>query len=284
MKRKAGILCCSDGEREENRELHKQLYALLEDGGMDLVVSPYLYRREDPAAGTAEQRAGVLNALFADPEMTQLFDLSGGDLANEVLELLDYEVIARSQAELWGYSDLTTILNGIYAKTGKASVLYQIKNLMGPCGALQQHRFFSPDHRELFRLPVRFLRGERMEGVVLGGNIRCLLKLAGTEYFPDMTDKLLLLEANSGGETRLRTGLSQLKQLGAFQRVKGILLGTFAQMEREGRGDRIEALVLSLTEGNTPVARVNVGHGPDSGTVRIGGYYRCKDYMEEVLR
>ena len=32
-----------------------------------------------------------------------------------------------------------------------------------------------------------------MEGIVVGGNIRCLLKLAGTPYWPDMREKILLL-------------------------------------------------------------------------------------------
>ena len=39
-----------------------------------------------------------------------------------------------------------------------------------------------------------------MEGIVVGGNIRCLLKLAGTPYWPDMREKILLLES-FGGKT-----------------------------------------------------------------------------------
>ncbi len=34
-----------------------------------------------------------------------------------------------------------------------------------------------------------------MDGIVVGGNIRCLLKLAGTPYWPDMREKILLLES-----------------------------------------------------------------------------------------
>ena len=47
---------------------------------------------------------------------------------------------------------------------------------------------------DLFDIKYEFLQGKYMEGVVAGGNIRCLLKLAGTEYMPDMTDKILVLE------------------------------------------------------------------------------------------
>ena len=62
-----------------------------------------------------------------------------------------------------------------------------------------------------------------MDGIVLGGNIRCLLKLAGTEYFPDMKDKILLLEAMSGQVPQMVTYFSQLQQMGVFEKVKGIL-------------------------------------------------------------
>ena len=41
----------------------------------------------------------------------------------------------------------------------------------------------------------KFLQGSKMQGIVVGGNIRCLLKLAGTEYWPDMNGKILLLES-----------------------------------------------------------------------------------------
>ncbi len=77
-----------------------------------------------------------------------------------------------------------------------------------------------------------------MEGVVAGGNLRCLLKLAGTPYWPDLTGKLLFLEARSGLVPQLSTMLEQLSQLGAFRQAAGILLGTFTQMEREAAHPR----------------------------------------------
>ena len=48
----------------------------------------------------------------------------------EVLPYLDFDIIADTDKEFWGYSDLTTIINAIYTKTQKSSVLYQIRNLI----------------------------------------------------------------------------------------------------------------------------------------------------------
>ena len=45
--------------------------------------------------------------------------------------------IRDSPKPFWGYSDLTTIMNAIYAKTGVRSVLYQIRNLLREDGKTQ---------------------------------------------------------------------------------------------------------------------------------------------------
>lgn len=34
---------------------------------------------------------------------------------------------------------------------------------------------------DLFEITYRFIQGREMQGIVVGGNIRCFLKLAGTE-------------------------------------------------------------------------------------------------------
>lgn len=275
--KKVGMVCCSNGEPQENVVLHHRLSELLADRGLETTFSPYIYRKYGDSSGTGAQRGEAVNIMFRDPQVEAVFDLSGGDLANEVLEYLDYPSIADSHKQLWGYSDLTTVLNAIYTKTGSTGVLYQIKNLVGPCGEEQQTRFFSENHKALFELPIRFLRGEQMEGTLVGGNIRCLLKLAGTEYFPDLTEKILLLEANSGRVPQMTAYLSQLSQLGAFRKIKGIMLGTFTQMERENCRPTIEELVLERVDRNIPVVKTDkIGHGPDARAVTIGGTYVFK--------
>lgn len=109
-------------------------------------------------------------------------------MANEVLTDLDFEMISASDKIFFGYSDLTTVINAIYTKTGKKSGLYQLRNLTGPCWQEQFSQFretLMEGGSMMNNFSFHFLRGTRMEGTVLGGNIRCLLKLAGTQYWPD---------------------------------------------------------------------------------------------------
>lgn len=65
-----------------------------------------------------------------------------------------------------------------------------------------------------------FIRGSKMEGMVVGGNIRCFLKLMGTKYQPDFNNKILFLESLSGDCAKMATFLSQYKQVGAFDNIK----------------------------------------------------------------
>ena len=68
--------------------------------------------------------------FYLDDTIDAICDISGGDIANGILPYLDYSVIAKMDKQFWGYSDLTTILNAIYAKTGQTGVLYQIRNVL----------------------------------------------------------------------------------------------------------------------------------------------------------
>ena len=111
-----------------------------------------------------------------------------------------------------------------------------------------------------------------MEGAIVGGNIRCFLKLAGTEFFPELEGRILLLEAFKGDEAQIRTYLCHLKLLGAFDRVSGILLGTFTKMEEAGRLPDLLAIVKEYA-GALPVARTAlIGPGADARGIVIGEY------------
>ncbi len=258
----------------------RQLKQVLEELGIQVVESPCLTSDQLYPAGEGKKRAEILNGFFRDPSVSMIFDVSGGDLANEVLPFLDYQAIAESDKTFWGYSDLTTVLNGIYAKTGRSSVLYQIRNLVRDRTGQQTERFrrFLKGEEELFQPEWTVLQGEgrpeeliRQHGVI-GGNIRCFLKLAGTEYFPDPEGKLLCLEAMSTSLPQLITHCASLQQMGVFERVSGVLLGNFQKLERETYELAAYDVIRKFLPENLFTAKTGeIGHGEDSRALRIGG-------------
>lgn len=263
----------------ENRMKSKieELCRVLTQMGLVPICSAYLYQTSSVRGARASQKAREIEMFYEDESIKTIFDVSGGDIANEVLCELDFEKLIGHHKLYWGYSDLTTIVNAIFKKTGETAYLYQVRNLIGSYCQEQQARFkasiLDPEKdNSLFDFDYHFIQGSRMEGIVIGGNIRCFLKLAGTPYMPDFKDKILFLESRSGGAAQMITFLSQYKQLGAFKEVKGILLGSFTQMEEEALVPSIEELVIHLV-GNKdiPIAKTNeIGHGQDSKAIIIG--------------
>lgn len=297
---KAGIVCCSNGQPGSSQADLENLKNTLLSIGIIPVFSDFIYERDGVFSGTARERANALMDFYRDDEIKVIFDISGGDIANEVLPYLDYELIAQKEKMFWGYSDLTTVINAIYVQTAQTggqatgmSVLYQIRNLIYDHADIQRENFrhtVMKGHEELLSFDVEFVQGEVLEGVVVGGNIRCLLKLAGTKYWPDMNHKILLLEAYGGTVPQMTTYLSQLAQIGVFEQIQGVLLGTFTKMEEQQRayaanfsyvrGNEIPAmpeLVRQYVRPELPIARTReIGHGTDAKAVIIGGRYRIE--------
>lgn len=270
----AGICCCSDGRHSSEIGKLNTLFDTLHEMGIETVLSSCIYDDNDVFLKTARKRAEALQALYDDERISVIFDISGGDLANSILPFVDYDKIAGSGKTFWGYSDLTALINAIYTKTGRTSVLYQVRNIINnedKTRCTQLHDAVSGDDKSLFDFEYRFIRGLRMEGVLIGGNIRCFLKLAGTEYFPDTSGKIILLEANSGNKHRIAAYMSQLEQMGVFSDAAGVLLGTFTELDSVDT--KLSAELLKIFCRDIPIAKTQyIGHGADSKAARIGEY------------
>ena len=264
-----GIVACSDAQKPEWKEQNQKLIEILEKCGKNVLVSNCIYEQNGVFSGTGKERANELMKLFCNPDIEAIYDISGGDMANEVLDELDFEAIKKSNATFWGYSDLTTVINAIYSQTGKSSVLFQIKNMVyGDYQDLQRRRFISKS--DLFNPSFSFIQGNSIKGIVLGGNIRCFLKLAGTKYFPETTNKILLIESLGGKVPQMITYLSQLRSCGVFDKINGILLGTFSEMEAKSCEPEV-SLVQSFVGDKMPIAQTReIGHENDSKAIWIG--------------
>lgn len=309
--RKAALTACSDPLPGSGREIVEEVAQYLAEKGLIVERSPYLFGCDEPDPG--RKKAEVLNGFFKDPEMEFIFDVTGGDLANTVLRHLDFEAVQESRAVFHGFSDLTTVINAIASGTGREAVNYQIRNIAGGTGAngtagvngtvpagtagqtgiravsLEERRQYfdravlkheiSPEDLE-----ARFVRGGSMRGRVVGGNVRCMLKLAGTEYWPDLHGAILLLEAHGGGVNQMTTMVEQYLELGAAEQINGVLLGTFSRMEEKGMRPGMPEIVLRMFPENIPVAQTRfVGHGKDARAIVIGREITLND-QERSLR
>lgn len=272
---KVALVANSNGLYKENAEKVERLTAVLTDMGLDVEISKYIYAVNSIFNGTGKERASELMRFFEDGSIKAVFDISGGDAANQVIENLDFEKIKNNKKMFFGYSNLTVILNSLYSQCGLETYLYQMRNLVSDNAEIQTAEFkdtFMGNDEILLNFKYRWLKGESMQGIVVGGNIRCFLKLAGTKYMPDFTDKILFIESLGGDVAKMATFLEQYKMMGVFDKVKGIILGTYTEMQRKEYSPSIEELVLeAVGDRDIPIVKTEmIGHGTDSKCLVIG--------------
>ena len=281
IKDKVAIVGCSNAQLKTAKPNIDKLVEVLKSMGLQPVCSDYIYEKYSVFSGTGKERAEALMKFYLDDSIKAIFDISGGNVANEVLEYLDFEIIKKNPKPFFGYSDLTTIINAIYSKTEIPSFLYQVRNLIYDYSEEQIENFRSTileNKNDLLNINYKFLQGDFLSGTVIGGNIRCFLKLAGTPYMPSFKGKVLLLESLGGEVALMTTYLNQLKQMGAFNEVKGIILGTFTEMEEKQAKPSIEQLVVDIVNNKElPIVKTeDIGHGSNSKAIIIGGDIELK--------
>ncbi|EKQ51339.1 MULTISPECIES: S66 peptidase family protein [unclassified Clostridium] len=276
---RVGIVACSNGLDESSVVKMKELEVALNSLGLKAIFSDKIYKKFSDFNGIEKERAEVLINFFKDNNIKAIFDVSGGDLANGILDYLDFEIIKSNPKPFFGYSDLSVIINSIYSQANIKTFLYQIRNLVESYKDEQVKDFkrtFMEGGSELITFNYEWIQGSSMNGIVVGGNIRCLLKLSGTKFMPDFKDKIIFLESLSGDVPKMVTYLTQYKQMGVFDKVKGIILGSFTEMERKNYSPSISEIIKYIVNNpNMPIAKTNeVGHGKDSKCIIIGDNMR----------
>lgn len=272
---KVALISCSDGVREEYSPKVEDLIRVMNSFGLEVVVADTLFRRDNYFSGDPKERASELNRLFLNEEISAIFDISGGDSANQILPYIDYNSIRMNPKPFFGMSDLSVILNGLYTKSNTNSYHYQLMNLVSSDGKAQQnafHRTFFEGQNDLYDFQYKWVRGKHMSGVVIGGNIRCFMKLAGTSYFPDPTNKIILLESLGGRANKMVSLISQLQQVEYLDKCAGLILGSFTELERYNEYSIVEEYVKEISQ-LTPIPIVKtdeIGHGSNSKCIVIG--------------
>ncbi len=264
---KVALTALSNSFGPAQRQVIELTVERMRAAGLKPVLSRYIYHTGDDSLLMAAEKASEFNQLISGGGVAAVFDISGGDLSNLVLESLDYSAFRSASIPFFGYSDLSTVLNALLVKAD-VPVYYYCARQLGEDASRMQYDYFRENIVEHdlngITFNVKPRRGSAMSGPVFGGNIRCFLKLAGTVYFPDLTGKILFLESYSGGLERIASLFHQINQLDVFSRISGLLLGNFTQLQRSRQPQAPWEIARPYAEKNGfPVFETDkLGHGP----------------------
>ena len=216
--------------------------------GLETRVGEHALDRWGYLAGTDSDRADEINAMFADQGVDAIFALAGGWGAARLLPLIDYDVVASNPKIVLGFSDITSLLVGLYAKAN-------LVTFHGPTGNSTWNKFTAGYAQRIlfdgeavrFENPVdrgdnltsvenriHTINGGRARGRLVGGNLTVLTSIVGSDYLPDWSNHILFLEDVGEDVYRVVRMLTQLALAGILDKISGFVFGRCSDCDAEG--------------------------------------------------
>ncbi|MCI8309770.1 MAG: LD-carboxypeptidase [Clostridia bacterium] len=263
----------------------------------------------------AKDRAEDLNEAFRDKNVKAILTVIGGFNSNQILKYLDFDLIKNNPKILCGFSDITILLDSIYAKTGLVTyygphyssfgmekgfeyTMDKFKSMFFEDGNVivdsskewsDDAWFLDQENREFIKNNGMFVINEgEAKGTIVGGNLCTLNLLQGTEYMPkfkeptilfieddEMAGKLFLVEFD-------RNLVSTIMQP-YFENVKGIVIGREQKTSNMNKEKWIKLIKSKPELENIPViAGCDFGHTTPIITFPIGGEAKLKAKDGEI--
>lgn len=211
-------------------------------------------------AGSILERAEEFNQIYKNPKVKAIITTIGGTCSSSILPFIDYEYIMRYPKIFCGYSDITSIHAALNSR-GNLTTFYgpaiipsfgespypiqetlvsweiqmgirDFKEVKYVPPKLYSNHFINARNNNWKTVKREFKKNEGWSIVNKGSiiaplfayNLSTLLGLAGTDYFPSLRGKILLIEqmnVNFDTEERL---LNQLKLMNVFNEIKGLII------------------------------------------------------------
>jgi len=265
--------------------------AWIEQQGFKVFIHPQTYERKGQSAGTTLQKAMALQGLWQREDIAAIWCARGGNRAMHFVDNINFKRMNRNPKFLIGFSDVTVLLNAIYAHTGIIGLHAPVFKDMG------KHKDSD--------LTLKTLRGElseiRLEGAktlnegsakghLIGGNLSLFQYLPQTLPGEFWKDSILFLEDCSEEISRLDRMLLHLKRLGVLGQVNGIIFGNFSDLKDTGTpyGYSWDDVIAEHTEGlDIPiVSGAGFGHAGDLPPFPIGAktsFHAAQESVSLVL-
>ena len=259
--------------------------AYLDENGFKVTYSTNCREMDQFSSSSVESRVADLHEAFADPDVKAVMACIGGFNVNQILPYIDYDLIKANPKILCGYSDITALLNAVYARTGL--VTYHAPHLAA-LGFLREreytHRYLTACLMNEEPVPVvpsetagsyTVLQEGTCEGEIVGGNLCTLNLLQGTPYMPDLRDRVLFIEDdNIMGDYfpyEFDRNLQSLLQAGGAESVRGIVFGRFDESCKLTE-DTIRAIIKGKVPAGIPVVfGIDFGHVFPMISFPVGG-------------
>ena len=276
------------GSYIDGREL-KDSIKNLNELGFDVVYTNNILSKNGYFSGTDKQRASDVEQMFYRKDVSGIMCVRGGYGCTRILPLLNYNVIKVNPKVIIGYSDVTSLLYGIYKNTGLICFHGPIATSTFNDFTLDYFRktLIDPVENLVLKNPVpesedkeykpKTIKDGIVRGELVGGNLSTVLSLIGTPYDCDTRNKIIFLEEMEEDPYRIDRMLTQMRMAGKFKDAAGVALGVFRDCEPSEKSSfdssftLIEVLKNRLGDLNIPVVYgMSFGHIKNKFTIPEG--------------
>ncbi len=286
-----GIVGVSNSLKLQNRyEDFYRAEKLFQEKGFKIKRGKYLLEDYYGSAGTRYQKVEDMMNMFQDKEVKAIICLDGGQTCNTFIELLDYNIIRQNPKIITGYSDITVLLQTIYNKTGLVTFHGESFVNFGEADGEEKYKEFESTfvNKKIEKFIIgdkKIIKKGNAEGKIIGTNLGCMMYLLGTEYLPNMEDKILLIESYKTSPNECQRRFAHLKQYGIFDKIKGIVIGyNYDLQKNQDTYPQMEDILLEYTkEYDFPIIKCNdFGHKIVNSVIPIGVNMKVDSNNERI--
>jgi len=244
-----------------------------EQMGFEVHVPENLLQARGYLAGADSHRAEFVNSLFADNTIDAIVCARGGYGSLRILDLLDYDAIAKNPKIFIGFSDITALLTVLFDRCGLVTFHGPVVTSLADASQISRQSLWQAICSD--RIPeTRVAEGTTVSpgtgsGIIGGGNLSTLCHLVGTPFAPSFANKILFLEDRAEAPYKIDRMLMQMKLAECFRGLAGIVLGSFE--ECGPLEDILKIIKDTFADYQVPIlAGLDAGHGSHNLTLPMG--------------
>lgn len=244
-----GVVAPSLPILSHTKEKYERGKKLIQDLGFKIYEGKTLGETRWWMADTPKEVARDINNMFADKNIKGIIASDGGYSAISVIEHLDYGLISKNPKPFMGLSDMTIYHLAILQNTGMVG--FHMDYLSSFTGDFFL-KFLTKNKPPGIIKPLseweEWEKG-KAEGHLIGGLLERISMLSGTKYFPKIEDfngAILFWEQVGGDITDIYQYLYQLKNMGVFERINGMLIGKIKYLKKMREEEIIEPSVKEM--------------------------------------
>ena len=272
-----GVIAPANIILEKDEEYIEKSTKLFEGLGYKIKFGKYVRANTLGYGATAKQKAEDINNMFANEDVKAIICVKGGEDSNTTFDYINYEIIKNNPKIICGFSDITSITNCIYSKTGLVTfngpTFKSLTSWETDYSFKEMIKRFQDKSLELGVEDDEYITIKEgiAEGELVGGNLSLTAKFVSGKYSLDFTDKILFIEelGYESDPNLVNNNLYYMKQNGVFDKIKGIWVVNY---EHES-GVALEKILLDVLddEYNFPTIKSNnFGHCDKKTVIPIG--------------